>query len=163
MNRQQREHWLTEHGFHNVDAICGSVEKHSRPTIQRACALLLNESSGGLNVYGHEGPLPELWGQPVTEANYQLYKAARDRGEGNNGVGPTQITSTSYQVEAERLGGCWNPLYNMDVGFLVLHALILIHGVWGGFEHYNGSGPAAEDYANRAVANEKRLIAEGLR
>jgi hypothetical protein len=163
MDRHEREHWLSDRDFRNVDAICGAAEKQDRPTIQRCCALLLNESSGGYNIYGHEGPCPELWGQPVTEQNYQVYKAARNRGEGNNGVGPTQLTATGFQVEAENLGGCWNPLYNMDVGFHFLHELIERYGVWGGFRSYNGSGPAAEAYADRAVAHERALIAEGLR
>lgn len=163
MNRHEREHWLTAHGFHNVDAICGAAEKPDRPTIQRCCAMLLNETAGGLNIYGHEGPLPELRGREVTEANYQLYKAARNAGGGNNGVGPTQLTATGLQVQADHLGGCWNALYNMDVGFHFLHELIERYGVWGGFRSYNGSGPAAEAYADRAIANERHLLAEGLR
>jgi hypothetical protein len=163
MDRHERERWLGEHGFHNIDAICGAAEKADRPTIQRCCAMLLNESSGGFNIYGHEGPLPELYGQEVTQANYQLYKAARARGEGVNGVGPTQITSAGLQIQAENLGGCWNPLYNMDVGFHFLHELIERYGAWGGFEHYNGSGPAAERYADEAIFHERQLIREGLR
>jgi|ERR1700729_1640632 len=163
MPRSQREAWLRSHGFQNVDAICGAAEKPDRPTIQRCGAMLLNESSGGYNLYGHEGPLPELWGQEVTEANYQLYKAARERGEGNNGVGPTQITSTGLQIQAQNLGGCWNPLYNMDVGFHFLHELIERYGVWGGARSYNGSGPAAERYADEFLFHERMLIEGGLR
>ena len=171
MNRHERERWLTDHAFLNVSAICGAAEKPNRPTIQRCCALLLNESSGGLNIYGHEGPCPELYGQPVTEDNYKnVYKPARERGEGLNGVGPTQLTAKEDQVEAEQLGGCWNALYNMDVGFHILHENIERGGVWWGFAAYNGGdgfeespGRAqAEAYADRAVANEKKLIAEGL-
>jgi hypothetical protein len=163
LNRLKREHWLKEHGFHNVDAICGAEEQPNRPTIQRCCALLLNETSGGLNIYGHEGSTPTLWGRLVTEENYKYTYLRRRTVEGQNGVGPTQLTSEGYQQEADRIGGCWNPLHNMQVGFRILHELIQQHGVFGGFEHYNGSGPAAREYAIRAIVHEQTLIHEGLR
>lgn len=136
-----------------VENVAVAVEvshEKDRPTLPRCLALLENESAGE-NIYGREGALPALWGTHVTEANYREYETARSRGEGNNGVGPCQLTSTGYQVEADNLGGCWVPKHNMQVGFSILHQLILRRGVWGGFESYNGSGPPAEAYANRAV------------
>ncbi len=161
-DRKTREIWLKAHGFQNVTAIVVAAEQKDRPTIQRACALTLNESSGGYNVYGREGSTPALYGAEVTKANYKEY-LAHVAAEGRNGVGPTQLTLAGYQADADKLGGCWNPLFNCEVGFRLLHELIEIHGVWGGAMRYNGSGPAAEAYADKFVANEKHLIAEGLR
>jgi hypothetical protein len=162
MDRHEKEGWLLARGFVNVDAIVGAAEEGDRPTLARCCALLLNETAGGANIYGHEGPLPELWGQEVTEENYQRYKAARARGEGVNGVGPTQLTDAGLQIDAERLGGCWNAYHNCQVGFRLLHELIERYGVHDGARRYNGSGPAAEAYADRFVAHEQQLLREGL-
>lgn len=162
MDRVEREHWLTEHAFHNVDAIVGAAEEGDRPTIQRCAALTLNESSGGFNVYGHEGASPELYGQGVTEENYKgIYIPNLWRGQ--NGIGPCQLTSAGYQHDANRLGGVWNAFCNCRVGFRLLHELIERYGVWAGAMHYNGSGPAAERYADEFVSHERALIAEGLR
>jgi hypothetical protein len=162
MNRKEREHWLTNHGFHNVDAVVGAAEREG-VLIVRAAALTLNESSGGLNIYGHEGSTPELYGQPVTEQNYKSIYLPRVATEGRNGVGLTQLTSAGYQEEADRIGGCWNAYFNCIVGFKLLHELIEQHGVWGGYEHFNGAGPAAEAYATKALAECQRLEREGLR
>jgi hypothetical protein len=161
MDRHQREHWLTDHGFHNVDAIVGAAEQQDRPTIQRCAALTLNESSGGYNVYGREGSTPSLYGQNVTEQNYRdVYVPHLD--EGQNGIGPVQLTSSGYQADANRLGGVWNAFCNCQVGFRILHELIERYGVWAGAMHYNGEGPAAERYADEFVSHERTLIAEGL-
>jgi hypothetical protein len=69
-----------------------------------------------------------------------------------NGVGPAQCTSAQYQDTADELGGCWDPTANYRSGFRGLQALINTYGIFGGFEHYNGSGPAAIAYANSATA-----------
>lgn len=162
MDRHEREHWLAEHGFSNVDAIVGAAEMQDRPTIQRCAALTLNESAGGLNIYGREGSTPELYGQVVTKENYEgIYLP--NIGEGQNGIGPCQLTSAGYQQDADRLGGVWNAYCNCQVGFRLLHELIERYGVWAGAMHYNGSGPAAERYADEFVSHERALIGEGLR
>src|SRR5579872_1044915 len=108
MDRHQREHWLLAHGFHNVDAIVGAVEEQDRPTIQRACAMLLNETAGGANIYGSEGSTPELYEHAVTEQNYRDIYLPRRAHEGPNGVGPCQLTTPSEQDKADAIGGCWN-------------------------------------------------------
>src|ERR1700683_1358587 len=142
VNRQQREHWLSARGFQNVNAIVGAAEEQDRPTIQRCCALTLNESSGGYNVYGEEGSTPQLYGRAVTEQNYKgIYLP--NIGEGLNGIGPVQLTSAGYQQDANRIGGVWNAFCNCQVGIRILHELIERYGVWAGAMHYNGSGPAA--------------------
>jgi hypothetical protein len=68
-----------------------------------------------------------------------------------NGVGPTQLTSSGLQDQADAEGGCWRLIPNMKVGFRFLHQLQTQHGVRNGFKSYNGSGRAAEEYADRAV------------
>jgi hypothetical protein len=162
VDRRQREEWLAAHGFRNVDAIVGAAEQGDRPTIQRCCALTLNESSGGYNVYGQEGSTRELYGKEVTKENYQdIY--VPNLWQGQNGIGPTQLTSAGYQEDANRLGGVWNAFCNCQVGFRLLHELIERYGVWAGAMHYNGSGPAAERYADEFVSHERAMIAEGLR
>ena len=121
-----------------------------------ACALLIRESSGGLNVWGAD-PVDTggayAKGGPVTEANYTAYRRALKIGRaGPQGVGPCQLTWVPYQDRADRLGGCWRAQVSMRVGFEVLAGLQREHGVRGGFRRYNGSGPAAETYADAAMA-----------
>lgn len=72
----------------------------------------------------------------------------------NNGVGWTQLTYRPFVDEAERHGGAHKPRYQMRVGFRVLKDNIDREGsVWSGFRAYNGTGSAAEAYANRALSN----------
>lgn len=121
-----------------------------------ACALLVQESGGGRNVFGHDGvdnPVVAAPGKDlyVTRERYQLYKRYRQIGRGSQGVGPTQLTYFALQDEADRLGGCWKPWINMRVGFAHLVANIRKSGLRDGVRLYNGSGPAAERYAERMM------------
>lgn len=146
---------MRQHGLENV-LTCIEVEhQRYRPTLERCIALLENES-GGANIFGADvggSALPREWyGTAVTQSKYEVYKHRRQSGLTPNGVGPCQLTSAFLQDSADSKGGCWVPAHNMEVGFAFLHTLILQHGVWGGFKAYNGSGPAAVSYANRAVA-----------
>ena len=96
-------------------AVEESVRKKCR--LACACVLLVKETGGGRNVYGHD-PVrcnDNLKGIPVTEANYRSYKANRRRC-GAQGVGPLQLTSPGFQDEADRKGGCWKPRVNIRVG-----------------------------------------------
>ena len=120
-----------------------------------ACALLTDESSGGRNEFGHDsdslGPCPGYgWGE-VTEARYLAFRRLRDLEHRSNGVGPMQLTSPSLQDQADALGGCWVVRYNLAVGFHYAHDLMAEHGPRGGLVAYNGSGPAAERYADRVL------------
>jgi hypothetical protein len=97
-----------------------------------ACALLMQESSGGHNEYGHDKRTDPVTGEvtlmpfygagQVTETNYAQYVAERDSFDPPRcqGVGPTQLTSHSYQELADRNGGCWDPPTNMEVGFGII-------------------------------------------
>jgi hypothetical protein len=67
------------------------------------------------------------------------------------GVGPVQLTWWEFQDEADRRGGCWKPAINMEVGFERLAALVRRNGLRDGIRAYNGSGPAAERYADKVL------------
>jgi hypothetical protein len=158
---------ISDYGIANADACVISSHERERPTLARCLAQLENESAGR-NIFGAEGSAtpPEWYEGDVTQKRYDLYARRCDEGYTVNGVGPCQLTDRSLQLEADQLGGCWIPLHNMQVGQAFLHQLILEHGVRGGFTAYNGSGPAAENYANRALERaaiwEARLRAHGL-
>ena len=85
-----------------------------------ACAVLEKET-GFRNVFGHDAVRNPVKSPPggllaVTEDNYRQYLAHRNRGLGNQGVGPMQLTSPSLQDRADQLGGCWQPGPNIRVG-----------------------------------------------
>jgi hypothetical protein len=119
-------------------------------------ATVIQKESGGRNVWGSDGVSTGgtyIKGTVVTQASYLAYRTAVQAGRiGRQGVGPAQCTSAGYQNSADSLGGCWLPIPNMRSGFRGIQALIRRYGVRGGFVHYNGSGPAAEAYANDAMA-----------
>lgn len=142
-----------------LPAECLAAARHAKLPLHLAASLLVQESGGGRNVYGHD---PTIFvggsghGGPneVTEANYQEYLKLRGaKGEGGmQGVGPCQLTWWSYQDEADDLGGCWQPLANMKVGFTRLAGNIRRYGLHPGIAAYNGSGAKAEAYADSVIA-----------
>ena len=128
-----------------------------------AASTLMQESGGGTNEWGHDPTLfiggfdkkhNHAFGEIVTEPAYKEYLLQRGtRGQGGmQGVGPCQLTYFSFQDEADRLGGCWKPLANMKVGFSDMAHLIRKDGLHAGVMGYNGSGPAAERYADTVLA-----------
>lgn len=119
-----------------------------------AAVLLDKESGGGRNVWGHDAVDTAGFyrkGAEVTCAAYEAWRPHRGR-LGSQGVGPCQLTWPPFQDDADRRGGCWDWRVNCAVGFEILAGLIGRHGVRGGFRRYNGSGPAADRYAEDAVA-----------
>jgi hypothetical protein len=118
-----------------------------------AATHLETESAGGRNVWGHDpvdtGGIYRK-GSAVTREAYLAYKARRAE-LGAQGVGPCQLTWRGYQDLADGRGACWDWRVNAAVGFEVLAGLIRAHGIRDGFRRYNGSGPAAERYADDAV------------
>lgn len=123
-----------------------------------ACVLLEKESGGGRNVWGSDAvPTGGSYdkGSEVVRSDYLAYRAARLMGTaGQQGCGPTQLTLAAFQMQADAAGGCWDWRANCLTGFRILASLIRAHGVRGGFRRYNGSGAAAERYADDAM---KRL------
>lgn len=114
-------------------------------------ATILQKESGGRNVWGSDpGSTGGAYvkGSTVTQHDYLAYRAAVQAGRiGRQGVGPMQCTSSSYQSQADALGGAWLPVPNMRSGLRGLGNLIRAYGIRDGARRYNGSGPAAEAYA----------------
>ena len=147
-----------------MPAECLAAALEAKLPIHLAASLLIQESGGGRNVYGHD---PTVFaggpghGQPneVTEANYREYLRLRGtKGEGGmQGVGPCQLTWWSYQDEADEAGGCWDPVANMKVGFKRLADNIRRYGMHPGVKAYNGSGEAAEAYATTVIARAEEI------
>lgn len=119
-------------------------------------ATMIEKESGGRNVWGSDGVATGghyVKGAAVTQADYLNYRAAVNANQIlRQGCGPAQCTSAGYQNSADALGGCWLPVPNMRAGFRGLQAMINEYGTYGGFQHYNGSGPAAIAYANSAMS-----------
>ena len=120
-----------------------------------ACALLEQESGGGHNVWGSdkvETGGAYVKGAPVTREAYLAYRQLAKAGKiGHQGVGPCQLTAEVYQARADALGGGWDPVVNMRVGFGALADLIHAYGLPDGIRRYNGSGPAALAYRDRML------------
>ncbi len=130
-----------------------------------AATLLVKESSGGHNVWGHDAVIvaPDTYvkGGPVTRSNYTAYITAVKAGRaGRQGCGPTQLTYGPFQQRADDAGGCWRWEVNCRVGFEILADHIRRRGVQDGFRAYNGSGPRAEAYGRDAKARYDRWRAE---
>lgn len=122
-----------------------------------ACAFLMEETGGGQMIYGHDedrkGRCPGWGWGAVTEENYAAFLRLRKLEGRSNGVGGLQLTSPGLQDEADRLGGCWKVRYNFAVGFHYVVGQIKGHpgNVRAGIASYNGSGPAAQAYADRIL------------
>jgi hypothetical protein len=143
---------LADHGIQRPAEV---IELAARAGLELAAAatLLQKESGGGKNIYGHDAVDTGgfyVKGGPVTKANFTDYKKHRKQ-LGAQGVGPTQLTLPAFQDRADARGGCWDWKVNALVGFEILAGLVTAHGVHDGFRAYNGSGPAAERYADDAV------------
>ena len=128
-----------------------------------ACVAVIVNESGGENVWGHDPWNPAAYPKgpahpagpavdPVTHASYTAYRLLVDEGRQPQGCGPCQLTDPGLQRVADGYGGCWLPIHNCHAGFQFLRGLFTREGNPGaGFEAYNGSGPAAVAYAQRAV------------
>lgn len=149
-------------GIQNPELVWRICEEEGIP-FYIACAFLMQETSGGRNVWGHD----DTWmiGYPhVNRETYLVYKAHRDR-FGSQGVGPMQLTFWSIQDEADQLGGCWIPEHNMRVGFRLLLSFRQsappgVRPWWYAAKRYNG----AESYADRVIERMtewKQIILEG--
>jgi hypothetical protein len=143
---------LSRHGI-RIPRICLGEARNVGLDPAVGAALLMRESSGGQNVFGHD-PTIFVGAGSVTKPKFLAYRQARDiprHGARCQGVGPVQLTYVGFQDQADALGGCWNPSNNVHVGFATLARYIRQSGVWKGLHDYNGSGPAAVAYANAVV------------
>lgn len=140
-----------QHGIHIPVRAYRASRKAGVP-FYVTCAFLMQESAGGLNVFGHD-PGNFSGAGVVTRDKYLAYKAARRAGKGMQGVGPMQLTWWEFQDRADALGGCWRPYYNVLAGLEVLHGLHQTYGNWGtAAYHYNGSGAAAAAYEREMLS-----------
>jgi hypothetical protein len=110
---------------------------------------ICEKESNFANVFGHDptSSIPAVWkGEPVTKDRYLRYKKSRSSG-GCQGVGPTQITSATYQDRADELGGAWIPKNSIRAGFEAMASHTKGAGaVPHALATYNGSGPVADAY-----------------
>lgn len=118
-------------------------------------AVLDQESGGGANEFGHD-PTIFVGAGAVTRAKYLVYRELRDRTGLMQGVGAMQLTWRGYQDAADALGGCWKAACNVAIGAHVLAANIRRDGLHAGIAAYNGTGPAAEHYADQVLERMKR-------
>ncbi len=130
------------------------------------CTSLIMESGGGHNVWGGDpggNALPWQWFEkPVTRAEWNVYwHNVTALGLTTNGCGGMQLTNRSLQQAAQDAGGCYLSGPNFRVGAVFLRQLLT--GTRGdvqlAFQHYNGSGPAAEQYGRNAFALYQQLHA----
>jgi hypothetical protein len=123
------------------------------------CAVLEQETSGGINEFGHDPTIFPGYGE-VTRAKYLAYRNRRGpKGRGGmQGVGPMQLTWYSYQDEADKLGGCWRPRYNIRVGAGLLAGAIRRSGLHNALHAYNGSEAYAREVEGR-ILDWKRVAA----
>ncbi len=140
---------------------CQVVARKVGLDLATAAALLIKETSGGHNEWGHDPVRCGPRGGAVTETNYKRYKARRATC-GMQGCGGTQLTWYEYQDMADRLGGCWRPWCNYMVGFKTLYEKIKQLGYARGIAAYNGTGAAAWAYSVSLRAN-AALIRRRLR
>jgi hypothetical protein len=164
---EQRAEVLVKHGILMPKRCIVACEATGLP-LALGGSILMQESGGGRNVWGHD---PTIFiggfdkknnvnhGPNVDEAGYKAYLAQRGpKGAGGmQGVGPVQLTYYSFQDEADALGGCWDALNNMKVGFGHLAASIKRNGMRAGIVAYNGSGSAAERYADTVIARQATI------
>lgn len=114
---------------------------------------LVEQESGGRNIFGCDhGAGRAFCHQEVTRERVQ----ALLRSGLANGVGLTQLTYPPLVREADRIGGAHRPRFQLRVGFKVLKDNIRRLGYRSGIRAYNGSGPAAERYADLLIARRSR-------
>ena len=118
---------------------------------------LIEQESNFKNVFGHDDSIFKGAG-PVTKSKYLEYKRLRDSRHPKRmqGVGPAQLTWYEYQDRADARGGAWIPKHNISVAFDHLATLINSKGMREGIKAYNGTGDAAENYANSVLARQQK-------
>lgn len=139
------------------------IDEARRANILVASALAMLENETGIpqaNIFGGDygsayRGRPPFYHDVVTEKRVKALLAQPL----NNGVGWTQLTYRPLVVEAQQMGGAHTPRYQMRVGFRVLRENFERYGsVREMFRSYNGSGSAAEAYADRAMARRSEWL-----
>jgi murein DD-endopeptidase MepM/ murein hydrolase activator NlpD len=143
---------IRAHGGHFEDLIIAEARRSKVP-VSLVCAVAEAESSF-TNVFGHDdvdNPIKSIHGRPnlvVTEELYKRYKHFRDLGQGNQGVGPMQLTAKFLQDRADQLGGCFKPGPNIRTGAERLGRLLKERGsIHAALVGYNGTKKYADKVA----------------
>ena len=134
-----------------------AASRATKVPVALLCAMIETET-GFQNVFGGDNvanPIKSR-GRPylkVTKPLYQEYLRNRKKGLGQQGVGPMQLTTGSYQDRADKLGGCWKPGPNIMVGAQVLveKTRAVGGGVRNGVKAYNSWSAAGDHYADKLV------------
>lgn len=113
--------------------------------------LLDLESSGGLNVWGHDTVTCGPVGGAVTQESYRAYLAGREVC-GAQGCGPLQLTWPPLQDRADVLGGCWRPEINVQVGLTEFRTHLRRHTAGNSYSLYNTGRVGPSPYATQALA-----------
>lgn len=137
----------TLHGARYARTIADEATKAGIPYAVAFASV--EQESGFKNIFGHDpgGLFP---GQKVTNARVTALIDHVRRGGVSNGVGFSQLTYIGFVKDAHaRKGGAAKVRNQLAVGFNLLADLRHEHGSWhAAFRAYNGSGPAAERYAD---------------
>ena len=147
---------IRRHGGRYEDEII-AASRATKVPVALLCAMIETET-GFQNVFGSDNvanPIKSR-GRPylkVTKPLYQEYLRNRKKGLGQQGVGPMQLTTGSYQDRADKLGGCWKPGANIMVGAQVLveKTRAVGGGVRNGVKAYNSWSAAGDHYADKLV------------
>jgi hypothetical protein len=142
---------LARHGVRSPYLVLAEAD---RAGVGRALAIAILERETGIpqrNVFGcdhgRQGGQPPYCGDEVTKARVAALRASGMA----NGVGWTQLTWPAFVERADRIGGAHLPKYQMRVGFGVLADNIDRLGLLAGVKAYNGTGAAADEYADDVV------------
>ncbi len=147
---------IRRHGGRYEDEII-AASRATKVPVALLCAMIETETEFQ-NVFGGDNvanPIKSR-GRPylkVTKPLYQEYLRNRKKGLGQQGVGPMQLTTGSYQDRADKLGGCWKPGPNIMVGAQVLveKTRTVGGGVRNGVKAYNSWSEAGDHYADKLV------------
>ena len=131
----------------------------------RALLLAVLERETGIpqrNVFGcdhgpQQGRVP-FCGDECTKTRVDILvsklKDPVERWKYMNGVGWTQLTWYEKVLRCDALeGGASEPRNQIRIGAEDLAVLVKQYGLFSGVRRYNGSGPAAEEYARDVVNN----------
>ena len=148
--------WFAREGFERPYLTVAAAKK-ADVSYATAAAHLAMETGNGKNIFGCDhGPGVAFCHEPVTKAKVQaLLRSSRA-----NGVGPLQLTFKPFVQEADDLGGAHRPYFNMLVGFRILKRNWEAngHNLRTAYRLYNGSGPAAERYADTAIRKRQEYV-----
>lgn len=129
------------------------------------CAYLMQESSGGSNIWGNDPTwmrrvdLQTVGLSGVTKEAFLVYRCQREK-LGNQGVGGLQLTHWSIQDRADELGGCWDPLANTATGAEFIAVLKRTMDWWHVAERYNGSAAYADHNAELRAAAKVAILGD---